>query len=104
MAAAFIRDRFGRLLLVRKRGTRALRPPGGKIARHEDALSALAREVLEALGCRSRSGSARFLGQFGAPAANATGECMLADLYAVELGGDVVSRLRQQRENAGRSA
>jgi 8-oxo-dGTP pyrophosphatase MutT (NUDIX family) len=79
-------------------------PPGGKIARHEDALSALAREVLAELGCRIRSGSARFLGQCAAPAANAAGECALADLYPVELGGDVVSRLGQQRENAGRSA
>jgi hypothetical protein len=31
-----------------------------------------------------------FLGQFAAPAANAAGACVLADLYAVEREGDVV--------------
>jgi NUDIX domain len=53
IAAAVIRDRRGRLLLVRKRGTSAFMQPGGKIDATEPALAALAREVLEEqLGCR----------------------------------------------------
>jgi hypothetical protein len=44
----------GRLLLGRKRGTRAFMQPGGKIARHEDARSALAREVLGFLASSPR--------------------------------------------------
>jgi len=89
VAAAVIRDRSGRLLVVRKRGTTAFMQPGGKIDAHEEVLAALAREVLEELGCRIKPASPRFLGQFTAAAANEAGQCVLADLYAVELEGDV---------------
>jgi 8-oxo-dGTP diphosphatase len=90
VAAAVICDRSGRLLVVRKRGTTAFMQPGGKIAANEEALTALAREVLEELGCRIKPASARYLGQFGAPAANEPREKVLADLYAVEIDGVVM--------------
>jgi 8-oxo-dGTP diphosphatase len=89
VAAAVIRDRSGRLLLVRKRHSTAFMQPGGKIEANEEALAALAREVLEELGCRIKPATARFLGQFAAPAANEAGQHVLADLYAVELEGEV---------------
>jgi 8-oxo-dGTP diphosphatase len=90
VAAAVIRDRSGRLLVVRKRGTTAFMQPGGKIAANEEALAALAREVREELGCRIKPASARYLGRFAAPAANEAGERVLAHLYAAELEGDVM--------------
>jgi 8-oxo-dGTP diphosphatase len=90
IAAAVIRDRQGRLLLVRKRGTSAFMQPGGKIHANESALAALAREVIEELGCRIRPQTARFLGQFAAPAANEAGKTVLADLFAVAIDGDVI--------------
>jgi len=90
IAAAVIRDRQGRLLLVRKRGTSAFMQPGGKIDANESALAALAREVIEELGCRIRPQTARFLGQFAAPAAHEAGKTVLADLFAVAIDGDVI--------------
>jgi 8-oxo-dGTP diphosphatase len=89
IAAAVIRDRQGRLLLVRKRGTSAFMQPGGKIDANESALAALAREVFEELGCRIQPASTRFLGQFAAPAANEAGQNVLADLFAVAIDGTV---------------
>jgi 8-oxo-dGTP pyrophosphatase MutT (NUDIX family) len=64
IAAAVIRDRHDRILLVRKRGTTAFMQPGGKIHPNEDALGALARELHEELGCSIRPATARFLGRF----------------------------------------
>ena len=88
IAAAVIRDRRGRVLLVRKRGTTAFMQPGGKINPNEDALAALAREVKEELGCNLQPATARFLGEFTAPAANEVGASVIADLYEVEVDGD----------------
>jgi 8-oxo-dGTP pyrophosphatase MutT (NUDIX family) len=53
ITAAVIRDRQGRVLLVRKRGTSAFMQPGGKIDTNESALAALAREVCEELAVAS---------------------------------------------------
>jgi 8-oxo-dGTP diphosphatase len=88
IAAAVIRDREGRVLLVRKRGTKAFMQPGGKISPNEDALAALAREVQEELVCSTRVATARFLGRFTAAAANEVGETVIADLYGVEVDAD----------------
>ena len=89
IATAVIRDYHGRILVVRKRGTRVFMQPGGKIKPDEGALAALAREVQEELDCSIRPMTARFLGQFTAPAANEAGESVFADLYEVEVDGDV---------------
>jgi 8-oxo-dGTP diphosphatase len=89
IAAAVICDTNGRVLLVRKRGTKFFMQPGGKIAPNEDALAALSRELHEELGCCIRPATARFLGQFTAAAANEVGGTVVADLYAVALDGDV---------------
>ena len=50
IAAAIIRDDGGRLLLVRKRGTKAFMQAGGKIEPGELPAAALARELREELG------------------------------------------------------
>jgi 8-oxo-dGTP pyrophosphatase MutT (NUDIX family) len=51
IVAALIRDEAGRVLLVRKRGTVAFMQPGGKVDAGESDMAALAREIVEELGC-----------------------------------------------------
>jgi 8-oxo-dGTP diphosphatase len=87
IVAALVRDRAGRLLLVRKRGTEVFLQPGGKREEGEGDLTALSRELREELGCGIVSNSASPLGRFRAPAANEAGREVVADLWAVELEG-----------------
>ncbi|MEA3021786.1 MAG: 8-oxo-dGTP diphosphatase, partial [Alphaproteobacteria bacterium] len=61
VVAALIRDGDGRVLLVRKRGTTAFMQPGGKRDAGESDVAALAREIVEELGCRVTDNSARAL-------------------------------------------
>jgi 8-oxo-dGTP pyrophosphatase MutT (NUDIX family) len=88
IAAAVVVDGEGRTLLVRKRGTSAFMQPGGKLGPGEVAEDALARELREELGCGVASG-ARPLGRFSAAAANEPETTVEAELFAVELEGDV---------------
>jgi len=92
IVAALIRDRSGRVLLVRKRGTRAFMQPGGKRDPGEDDATALARELDEELGCQVVSGSARHLGEFVAPSANEPGFQVRASVYAVNVEGVIAPR------------
>lgn len=88
IAAALITGADGRMLLVRKRGTRAFMLAGGKIDAGETALEALRREIGEELGC-AIGGAAEPLGRFSAPAANEPGFVVEAELFAVALEGEV---------------
>jgi 8-oxo-dGTP diphosphatase len=90
VVAAMIRDDLGRMLVVRKRGTKAFMQPGGKRCAGEDDLMALDREIEEELGCRMVPGSARSLGQFECPAANEPGWQVRASVYVVDVRGPVV--------------
>jgi len=87
-----IRDESGRVLLVRKRGTRAFMQPGGKRDPGENDAAALARELDEELGCRVVAGSARHLGEFVAPSANEPGFQVHASVYAVDVEGAIAPR------------
>ena len=89
IVAALIQDKANRVLLVRKKGTRAFMQPGGKLLASESALDSLDREVREELGCAVRPGSQLFLGTFTAEAANERGCIVEAELYRVELLGSV---------------
>ena len=73
VVAALIRDEAGRVLLVRKRGTHAFMQPGGKRDAGEGDIAALAREVVEELGCCVDQRSARAVGVFECAAANESG-------------------------------
>ncbi len=89
IVAALIRDDAGRVLLVRKRGTQAFMQPGGKHDVGEDDFAALSREIAEELGCGVIAASMRSLGEFDAIAANEPGFRVRANLYRVEVAGEI---------------
>lgn len=89
IVAALVQDEARRVLLVRKKGTRAFMQPGGKVCGSESHLAALERELGEELRCSVRPGSPAFLGIFTAPAANEMGCLVQAALYRVELVGAI---------------
>ncbi|WP_291705437.1 NUDIX hydrolase [Bradyrhizobium sp.] len=89
IVAALIRDDAGRVLLVRKRGTRAFMQPGGKRDGGEDDVAALSREIAEELGCGVLAGSIRSLGEFDAVAANEPGFRVQASLYGIDVTGEI---------------
>src|SRR5215475_11250467 len=89
VVAALIRDDTGRVLLVRKRGTRAFMQPGGKRDAGEGDIAALSRELAEELGCGVLAGSIRSLGEFDAVAANEPGFRVQASLYGVDVTGEI---------------
>ncbi|HEY5081187.1 MAG TPA: NUDIX domain-containing protein [Bauldia sp.] len=87
IVAALIRDAEGRVLLVRKAGTRAFMQPGGKREVGEDDLAALDRELAEEIGCNMIAGSAVAMGDFVASAANEADRDVAAAVYAVAIAG-----------------
>ena len=89
IVAALIRDDSGRVLLVRKRGTVAFMQPGGKREAREGDIAALSREIAEELGCALVHASIRPLGEFDAIAANEPGFRVKANLYGVDVAGEI---------------
>jgi len=86
VSAAVITDADGRLLLVRKAGTRAFMQPGGKPEAGEDAAQTLIRELAEEIGLRLTGADLMPLGEFTAPAANEPGFAVVADVFRVDIG------------------
>src|SRR5262245_32265637 len=81
IAAGLIVDRSGRVLLVRKRGTKAFMQAGGKIEPNESPSQALVREIEEELGFSVEPHAPEFLGEFTAQAANETGHTVSAACF-----------------------
>ncbi len=98
IVAALVQDEACRVLLVRKKGTRAFMQPGGKLRDSESHLAALERELAEELRCCVRPGSPVFLGTFTAPAANEPGYVVEAALYRVELLGTITASSEIEEE------
>src|SRR5437868_1184641 len=90
IVAALICDDSGRVLLVRKRGTSAFMQPGGKRDAGEDDVTALSREIAEELGCGVVPNSIRPLGEFNSLAANEPGFRVQANLFRVDVTGEIV--------------
>lgn len=85
IAAAVLSGPDGRILLVRKRGTRIFMQPGGKLEPGEAPLEALCREVHEELDLVIAPASASYLGRFSAPAAHETGATVVAEVYWLDI-------------------
>ena len=88
IVAAVIRDTQGRVLLVRKRGSRIFIQPGGKREAGEGALDTLARELHEELGVRVRRESARPLGEFREAAVHEPGRQVEAEVFLIDIDGE----------------
>lgn len=83
IAAALIDDDQGRLLLVRKAGSRWFMQPGGKIEGDESLITALRRELSEEIGLPLSRGDPRYLGRFSAPAAHEAGHIVEAEIFHI---------------------
>ena len=83
IAAALIDDGCGRVLLVRKNGTRWFMQAGGKIEGGEEPFAALCRELREEIGLELEQEAARYLGCYSAPAANEPDCVVEAELFHV---------------------
>lgn len=85
IAAACLLDDAGRLLLVRKRGTRMFMLPGGKRETGESALQALTRELDEELNLQLCEAAFTPLGHFNEMAANEADTRVQADIFRAAL-------------------
>jgi len=87
IVTAVILDPAGRVLVVRKRGSRAFIQPGGKREAGEQALHTLARELREELGVALRAGGAHALGTFEDDAVNEPGRRVQGESFLVQVDG-----------------
>lgn len=89
IATACLFDDTGRILVVRKRGTRFFMLPGGKTEPGETPLQALRRELHEELDLRMEESQLQSLGHFQARAANEPDHWVEADVFIGHLANDV---------------
>lgn len=85
IAAALIDDDGGRLLFVRKAGTRWFMQAGGKIEPGERPDDALCRELAEELGVAVTPSMLRHLARLTCPAANEADHDVDAELFHLRL-------------------
>lgn len=83
IAVAVAIDPRGRLLVVRKRGTRMFIQPGGKIDEGETAAQALCRELHEEIGWRVAVEDLSCIGTICAVAANEPDRIVVAQLFSL---------------------
>jgi len=81
VSAVVFRDERGRVLTVRKSGTRMFMFPGGKLEPGERAIEAAVREVAEELGIHVQAADLSLVGRFTSDAANEPGHTVTATVY-----------------------
>ncbi len=91
VVAALATDRDGRLLLVRKRGTRRFMQPGGKPENGETLRAALVRELAEELGLAVTADALTDLGRFDTAAANEPGHALIAHVFRLVVDDPVAA-------------
>ncbi|WP_199270070.1 NUDIX hydrolase [Stutzerimonas stutzeri] len=89
IATACLLDGAGRVLVVRKRGTRLFMLPGGKAEQGETPLQTLGRELQEELGLVIGPSQLQSLGHFQSRAANEPDHWVHADVFVGRVAGDV---------------
>lgn len=89
IAVAIIRDEAGRVLPVRKAGTRTFMQPGGKIEGGERPAAALRRELAEELRLQVSFSDLRYVGEAEAPAANEPDTLVHAEIFEVAQCGPI---------------
>jgi len=92
IVAAALFDAEGRLLVVRKRGSRFFMLPGGKREAGETSLQTLCRELKEELGLALPAEDVEPLGRFQAAAANEPGHRVNAKVFLGKLHEAVETR------------
>jgi 8-oxo-dGTP pyrophosphatase MutT (NUDIX family) len=85
VAGVCLRDDAGRVLSVRKAGTRRFMLPGGKLEPGESAAEAAVREVREEIGLVLDE--VRLLGEFTSDTANEPGVVLESTVFTAELTG-----------------
>lgn len=81
VAAVVLRDEVGRVLTVRKLGTRLFMFPGGKPEKGETMGMCAVREAWEEVGARLGLDSLEYLGTFTTAAANEPGQTVTATVF-----------------------
>ena len=91
VSAAVIVDEAGRVLVVRKQGTRMFMQPGGKPEAGESAAQTLIRELHEELGLELDEADLQPLGSFVSAAANEPGHRVIAEAFATSVDPQAVT-------------
>lgn len=87
VSAVCLLDDRGRILLVRKRGTRIFMQPGGKPEPGESPLQAAIREVREETGLELDAADLAPAGEWTGPAANEADTLLHAHLFTARSAG-----------------